>query len=400
MYNYFNSKDKKERDTMYNTLIFIRICIYIITLVIFISTISTKNKNILKNNITTSVFMILYLILNFILINYIFEDSTRWDFLVIYFFSVISIILLITTVIISKKKLSKNNKLIQKSPLFIKHYSKLVVLPLIIIICSFLNQMRIINNAQLLLIFEYQNGIIQHDITQVAINRNSSKSFDLKKNLINKNMKKLNQITYYYEVTETGEFILTNSYDDPELKKADIVLFEKIYKEHNLVSNNDSKENNNEIFIDGTITVLEGTEYYIIKQYWGKEKYGVSQSDGEAIFYKDKYFSKFNSDGDLTEVYLLNNQTKDNTKIDNNNETIKSFEATIIEAKEDYIIVRPDEGTTELKSSDKIRIKITRPTSGINDFYVAGNKIIITYNGNINESYPAQIEAIKIKLKS
>ena len=59
-----------------------------------------------------------------------------------------------------------------------------------------------------------------------------------------------------------------------------------------------------------------------------------------------------------------------------------------------------DGGTTELKSSDKIRIKITRPTSGINDFYVAGNKIIITYNGNINESYPAQIDAIKIKLKS
>ena len=94
------------------------------------------------------------------------------------------------------------------------------------------------------------------------------------------------------------------------------------------------------------------------------------------------------------------NEIKDNITIDKKDEITKSFEATIIEAKEDYIIVRPDEGTTELKSSDKIRIKITRPTSGINDFYVAGNKIIITYNGNINESYPAQITAIKIELKS
>lgn len=94
------------------------------------------------------------------------------------------------------------------------------------------------------------------------------------------------------------------------------------------------------------------------------------------------------------------NEIKDNITIDKKDEITKSFEATIIEAKEDYIIVRPNDGTTELKSSDKISMKITRPTSGINDFYVAGNKVIITYNGNINESYPAQIEAIKIKLKS
>ena len=94
------------------------------------------------------------------------------------------------------------------------------------------------------------------------------------------------------------------------------------------------------------------------------------------------------------------NEIKDNITIDKKDEITKSFEATIIEAKEDYIIVRPNDGTTELKSSDKISMKITRPTSGINDFYVAGNKVIITYNGNINESYPAKIDAIKIKLKS
>ena len=95
----------------------------------------------------------------------------------------------------------------------------------------------------------------------------------------------------------------------------------------------------------------------------------------------------------------INSNLEANTTIEEENNTYQ-FIATIIEAKEDYIIVRPDEGTTELKSSDKIRIKITRPTSGINDFYVTGNKIIITYNGNINESYPAQITAIKIELKS
>lgn len=74
------------------------------------------------------------------------------------------------------------------------------------------------------------------------------------------------------------------------------------------------------------------------------------------------------------------------------------FIGKIIEAGEDFIIVEPDKGTVERKSSDKIRIMIERPVSGVNDFYVVGNKVRITYNGWINESYPAQIDAIKVEL--
>ena len=74
------------------------------------------------------------------------------------------------------------------------------------------------------------------------------------------------------------------------------------------------------------------------------------------------------------------------------------FIATIIEAGENSIIVKPAEGTNERKSSDKISIKINRPTKGTNDFYVVGNKVKITYNGIIMESYPAQIVATKIEL--
>ena len=43
-------------------------------------------------------------------------------------------------------------------------------------------------------------------------------------------------------------------------------------------------------------------------------------------------------------------------------------------------------------------MSITRTTNGINDFYVVGNKVKITYNGMIMESYPAQIIATKIEL--
>ena len=74
------------------------------------------------------------------------------------------------------------------------------------------------------------------------------------------------------------------------------------------------------------------------------------------------------------------------------------FVATIIGAYDSSILVEPEEGTNERKSSDKISMVIERPTDGTDDFYVVGNKVKITYNGVIMESYPAQIVATKVEL--
>ena len=90
---------------------------------------------------------------------------------------------------------------------------------------------------------------------------------------------------------------------------------------------------------------------------------------------------------------------------DSNDEDYKKIEeeqyefvATIIGVYDSAILVEPEEGSNERKSSDKISMGITRPTNEINDFYVVGNKVKITYNGVIMESYPAQIFATKIEL--
>ena len=74
------------------------------------------------------------------------------------------------------------------------------------------------------------------------------------------------------------------------------------------------------------------------------------------------------------------------------------FIATIIGVYDGSILVEPEEGTNERRSSDKISMGIKRPTNGSNDFYVVGNKVKITYNGMIMESYPAQIIATKIEV--
>ncbi len=74
------------------------------------------------------------------------------------------------------------------------------------------------------------------------------------------------------------------------------------------------------------------------------------------------------------------------------------FEAQIIVAEEDYITVEVLKDSKSFKKGAKVTMKITRPTNGINDFYVVGNKVRITFNSNVEESNPAQIGAIKIEL--
>ena len=91
------------------------------------------------------------------------------------------------------------------------------------------------------------------------------------------------------------------------------------------------------------------------------------------------------------DVYIKCNDYEDENY--SNWEERHLFIATILEVNENSIIVKPAEGSYESKSSDKIIIK--RIDS---DNYEIGDKLKITYNGLIEESYPAQITANEIEL--
>lgn len=69
------------------------------------------------------------------------------------------------------------------------------------------------------------------------------------------------------------------------------------------------------------------------------------------------------------------------------------FMGTILEVNKDSIIVEPSAASHERKSSDKIIIKRVNT-----DNYKIGDKLKITYDGLIEESYPAQISATEIEL--
>lgn len=79
-------------------------------------------------------------------------------------------------------------------------------------------------------------------------------------------------------------------------------------------------------------------------------------------------------------------------------ESIDIFDGQIIEAKDYSITVKVLKNSKSFKKDDKVTMKITRPTSGVNDIYVVGNKVRITFNGMVETSNPAQIGASKIEL--
>lgn len=139
-----------------------------------------------------------------------------------------------------------------------------------------------------------------------------------------------------------------------------------------------------------TLKAREETEIIID---WSITGYGVLKN-GEYRLVKANFRKKDSPDSSSISLYAEFEVKKDNLSMKNEHE----FIAEIVEAKEKHIIVKLDVNSKEIESSDRISIGITRPTNRTDDFYVVGNKVKITYDGTIMETYPAQINAIKIEL--
>ena len=169
-----------------------------------------------------------------------------------------------------------------------------------------------------------------------------------------------------------------------------------------------------ELFMDGkTIQVSKKQDVEFITSLLEHSKYINEPCDGinthkikigDELYYLKENCAEIQkgrkqakiSDEDLTQLLKIIDNNETNVNV--NDEEQYQFVGTIIELHDNTIIIDPEEGTHERKSRDKISINITRLTNGINNFYVVGNKVRITYNGSIMESYPAQIGATKIEL--
>ena len=75
-------------------------------------------------------------------------------------------------------------------------------------------------------------------------------------------------------------------------------------------------------------------------------------------------------------------------------QSVYSFIAKVVESNEKTIIVEPLEDELIRKSADKISIGIGNTDA----LYAIGSYVYVEYNGDVMESYPAQIRASKIKV--
>ncbi|HHZ01453.1 MAG TPA: DUF3221 domain-containing protein [Tissierellia bacterium] len=88
-------------------------------------------------------------------------------------------------------------------------------------------------------------------------------------------------------------------------------------------------------------------------------------------------------------------------QVANNDKLVRvSFNATVIENHGTSILVKPEEGSSELNSSDKIVVRVPLNNAQLKDLseFTEGSKVKITYDGIIMESYPAQINAYDVLL--
>lgn len=70
------------------------------------------------------------------------------------------------------------------------------------------------------------------------------------------------------------------------------------------------------------------------------------------------------------------------------------FNASVLEVYENSVLVEPFEGSDELKSADQIDVNTEVISTHEVPEMEAGTTIRIVYNGDIAESYPAQINTV------
>ncbi len=159
-----------------------------------------------------------------------------------------------------------------------------------------------------------------------------------------------------------------------------------------------------------TITITDIKDIRTIENILLNSKYNGEICDGinthkitmdNEIYYLKESCQEIQKDDKQAKISKEDLETINNiisNKTDNEqSEEGHFFYGKVVEATANYIIVEPNENEEERKSADKISIGLGENND---ELYMVGTNVKITYDGTIMESYPAQVKATKIELKS
>lgn len=291
---------------MYSVISLSRVFIYVISILLFIISIKNKNKGASKINIGVGIFFIIYLIFSISILPDLVGILTGWEVLVTFFVVAINIVVLITGIIINSTKL-KRKELEEKDNKSSKIFAIISVsIPLIMVITSFIYELSFLNNCDLVLEFNYQNGIVISETTRVTVGKNFCKEISISEEFKNKEAKHLEYYTYDIEENKGGEIVITSDYDDPELLEIDTEIIKEIYMDDSYSKSKNALrlyEDESNVVYKGIITKIGNTDYYIVEHLISTEDRGGGTGLGSAIFYGTTFVDDIDVAGSIDVIY-------------------------------------------------------------------------------------------------
>ncbi len=145
-------------------------------------------------------------------------------------------------------------------------------------------------------------------------------------------------------------------------------------------------------------TYEEDGEFIVAVTDDGSQKYTFQKSGPNMVFIADQSSPMPGyaySPGDKAEVCLADGavfqpaETEDTQPGGN-----PYFNAEVLEVSEKSILVKPDKDSAEIRSADKISVSLDMISTIPIPAFQAGDRVRIIYNGEILESYPAQINQV------
>ena len=91
-------------------------------------------------------------------------------------------------------------------------------------------------------------------------------------------------------------------------------------------------------------------------------------------------------------------QSGDLEKSGDKEEVKPFFIGSVVGIKENTMLVRPMENQEIFKSSDMISFSIEKLENVVSQNYIIGQKVKVTYTGDVKETYPAGVDAISVEI--
>ena len=267
--------------------------ILLITIVLMVLSIKNKNKKFCIKNIIINVFFIVFGFFDLIILpqymNIELDLGNILSMFVKYFFIVLSVItaLIVNIVLLSRKKVKDNENKSKSKCKCKSYYIYIILIPIVLIILIYFYEKILISNCNLILISNYQDGIITSKTNKYAIGNNYCLEVSIDENLVRKDGNRADVNTYNINYDENGNIVEIDSNLDKQLVNIDKDIVQSIIK--------DSMPNESLGVEDVNLAKINGTNYYIIEYVRYRYSGLAPEIKGTYLYDGEKIISIFNS---------------------------------------------------------------------------------------------------------